>query len=95
MTMLSSTSPLIKRAMSGKHNKVKIEGDDLLRLIAWVDSNCVYRGDKEVREIPDSGASVAARFPVAPKTRTAPIIKRLNPVNDTLPPALPKEGVPK
>ena len=85
MTMLSSTSPLIKRAMSGKHNKVKIAGDDLLRLIAWVDSNCVYRGDEEVREIPDATPKVAARFPVAPKTRTAPRIKRLNPVNDTLP----------
>jgi hypothetical protein len=85
MTMLSSTSPLIKRAMSGKHNKVKIEGDDLLRLIAWVDSNCVYRGDEEVRQIPDSGESVARRFPVAPKTRTAPRIKRLSPVNDPLP----------
>jgi len=85
MTMLSSTSRLIALAMSGKHNKVKIEGDDLLRLIAWVDSNCVYRGDEEVRQIPDSGESVARRFPVAPKTRTAPIINRLSPINDPEP----------
>ena len=93
MTMLSSTSPLIKRAMSGKHNKVKIEGDDLLRLIAWVDCNCVYRGDEEVRQIPDAGESVARRFPVAPKTCTAPIIKRLNPVNDNIPTIPSKKGV--
>ena len=85
MTMLSSISPLIKRAMSGKHNKVKIEGTDLLRLIAWVDSNCVYRGDEEVRQIPDSGENIARRFPVPPKTRTAPRIERLNPVNDPQP----------
>jgi len=93
MTMLSSISPLIKRAMSGKHNKVKIEGDDLLRLIAWVDSNCVYRGDEEVREIPDATPNVAARFPVAPKTRTAPIIKRLSPVNDNIPTGPSKKDV--
>ncbi|MBT3199229.1 MAG: hypothetical protein HN350_04875 [Phycisphaerales bacterium] len=85
MTMLSSTSPLIKRAMSGKHHKVKIEGDDLLRLIAWVDANCVYRGDEEVRHIPDSGENVTKRFAVAPKTKTAPIIERLHPINDPKP----------
>jgi hypothetical protein len=85
MTMLSSTSPLIRRAMSGKHHKVKIEGVDLRRLIAWVDSNCVYRGDKEVREIPDVESSRTRRFPVPMKIRTAPIIKRLSPVSDSLP----------
>jgi len=85
MTMLSYTSPLIKRAMSGKHNKVKITGVDLLKLIAWVDCNCVYRGDEEVRCIPDPGPSVARRFAVPPKTRTAPRIKRLNPVTDPSP----------
>jgi formylglycine-generating enzyme required for sulfatase activity len=82
MTMLSSTSPLIARAMSGKHNKVKIEGNDLRRLIAWVDCNCVYRGDKEVREIPDPDPKRASRFPVPVKTRTAPRIQRLQPVTD-------------
>jgi hypothetical protein len=71
--------------MSGKHHKVKIEGDDLLRLIAWVDSNCVYRGDEEVRQIPDATAGVAKRFSVAPKTCTAPIINRLSPVTDPEP----------
>jgi len=95
MTMLSSTSPLIERAMSGKHHKVKIEGDDLRRLIAWVDSNCVYRGDEEVREIPDADAGVAKRFAVAPKTCTAPIINRLSPVTDPKPVKQTKEDAPK
>ncbi|MHC4200712.1 MAG: HzsA-related protein [Planctomycetota bacterium] len=85
MTMLSSTSRLIKIAMSGKHNKVKIEGEDLLRLIAWVDLNCVYRGDEEVRMIPDPDAAIASRFAVPPKIRTAPRIRRLHPVSDPLP----------
>ena len=85
MSMLSSTSPLIARAMSGKHNKVKITGVDLQKLIAWVDSNCVYRGDEEVRQIPDPTPAVAARFPVPVKVRTAPRVKRLQPVNDPPP----------
>ena len=81
MTMLSSTSRLIELATSGKHNKVKIEGEDLQRLIAWVDCNCVYRGDEEVRQIPDPPSQ---GFPVPVKTCTAPVIDRLQPVTDNL-----------
>ena len=79
MTMLSSTSPLIERAMSGKHHGVKIEGEDLLKLIAWVDCNCVYRGDEEVRKIPDPRDS---RWPVPARIASAPVIDRLKPVTD-------------
>ncbi len=82
MTMLSSTSRLIELATSGKHNKVKIEGEDLQRLMAWVDCNCVYRGDEEVRQIPDPPPQIANGFPVPVKTRTAPKIDRLQPVTD-------------
>ena len=82
MSMLSSTSRLIDLVTSGKHHDVKIEGEDLQRLIAWVDCNCVYRGDEEVRQIPDPPPEIANRFPVAVKTRTAPEIDRLQPVTD-------------
>lgn len=85
MTMLSSTSPLIAMAMSGEHHKVKIEGDDLLKLIAWVDCNCVYRGDEEVRMLPDPEPQIADRFPVPVKIKTAPVINRLDPVSDPKP----------
>ena len=84
MTMLSSTSRLIDLATSGKHHQVKVEGEDLLRLIAWVDCNCVYRGDEEVRQIPNPPPEVANRFPVPVKTRTAPLIDRLQPITDVL-----------
>ena len=84
MTMLSSTSRLIELATGGKHNGVKVEGEDLLRLIAWVDCNCVYRGDEEVRQIPDPPPAVASRFPVPVKTCTAPRISRLQPVTDVI-----------
>jgi hypothetical protein len=84
LTMLSSTSRLIDLVTSGKHHQVKVEGEDLLRLIAWVDCNCVYRGDEEVRQIPDPPPEIASRFPVPVKTRTAPEIDRLQPVSDNL-----------
>jgi hypothetical protein len=85
MTMLSSTSRLIELATSGKHHDVKIDGEDLLRLIAWVDCNCVYRGDEEVRQIPDPPPQVASQFPVPVRMRTAPRIDRLQPVTDPRP----------
>jgi hypothetical protein len=47
-----------------------------------VDCNCVYRGDEEVRQIPDPEVR---DFPVLPRIRTAPVIDRLRPVNDALP----------
>jgi hypothetical protein len=78
LSMLSYASPLIDLVTKGKHNGVKIEGEDLLRLIAWVDCNCVYRGEEEVRQIPDPPGGRC-------KTRTAPVIDRLQPVTD--PPA--------
>jgi len=85
MTMLSSTSRLIELATSGKHHGVKVDGEDLQRLIAWVDCNCVYRGDEDVRQIPDPPQEIASRFPVPVKTRTAPEIARLLPVTDPRP----------
>jgi hypothetical protein len=91
MTSLSYTSPLIQLATSGKHNKVKIEGEDLQRLIAWVDCNCVYRGDEEVRQIPDPDPSQFPNWTVLPKTCTAPLIDRLQAVTD---PPLPRNAKP-
>lgn len=88
MTMLSSTSPLIERVMSGEHHKVKIKGDDLLRLIAWVDCNCVYRGDEEVRAIPDP--EDLGKYPVPVLLRSAPCIDRLQSVTD--PPVAPEKS---
>lgn len=84
-SMLSSTSPLIKMAMSGAHYNVKVEGEDLQKLIAWVDCNCVYRGEEEVRQIPDPVDPKARPLPVPFRTRTAPVIERLHPVTDAIP----------
>jgi hypothetical protein len=54
-----------------------VEGEDLLRLMAWVDANCVYRGMEEVRKLPETGRGHL--------TRSAPDVARLDPVTD--PPA--------
>jgi hypothetical protein len=95
LTMLSYTSPLIKMVMSGEHYGVKVEGDDLRRLIAWVDTNCVYRGDKEVRMIDDPPASVANRYPVRPSIKSAPVIDRLQAINDHITELLAPGSAPK
>ncbi len=85
MTMLSYTSPLIKMVMTGSHKGVKIEGNDLRRLIAWIDTNCVYRGDKEIRQLPDPTEKTRNfnRFAIKPRVKTAPIIDRTQPINPT------------
>jgi hypothetical protein len=93
-TMLSSTSPLIKMLLTGehppskdpsvKHKKIKVDPADLRRMIAWVDANCVYRGDEEIREIPDPPEASVKRFAVRPRIKTAPVIDRLQPVTDKL-----------
>jgi hypothetical protein len=73
---LSYTSRLIDLAMSGKHYKVNVTGDDLQRLIAWVDLNCPYRGDEEVRAVPDPDFPGIDLLPVRPRIRTAPVVER-------------------
>ena len=82
MSVLSYTSPLIKRVREETHHDVKIESEDLRRLMAWVDSNCVYRGDKEIRMIDDYPNG--ANLPVPARIKNAPRIDRLQPINDDL-----------
>jgi hypothetical protein len=84
MTMLSYTSPLVNMVREGSHHDVKIEGEDLRRLMAWVDANCVYRGDEEVRMIPDPTGPQFERFVVKPTIQSAPVIDRLQPVTDEM-----------
>jgi hypothetical protein len=76
MQYLSYTSKLIEIAMSGRHNGVKVDPLSLRRLIAWVDTNCPYRGEEEIRAIPDPNFPGIERLPVRPRVKTAPIIAR-------------------
>ncbi|HOX37396.1 MAG TPA: hypothetical protein PL033_05335 [Candidatus Brocadiia bacterium] len=76
MKYLSSDSMLIRNASSGKHNGVKVGGEELMRLIAWVDANCPYRGEEDIRAIPDPQFAGIEWLPVRPLCKSAPEIPR-------------------
>ncbi|MHC4644509.1 MAG: HzsA-related protein [Planctomycetota bacterium] len=76
LTTLSYTSRLIDIAMNGRHNGVKVDPLSLRRLIAWVDTNCTYRGDQDVKAIPDPNFPGIDQLPVRPRCRTAPVVLR-------------------
>ena len=78
MTHLSYTSKLIHNAMSGKHNKVKVDAVSLRRLIAWVDANGPFLGDEEIRRIPDPPFKTLEAINVRPRLASAPDIDRFN-----------------
>ena len=81
MTRLSYRSRLIDIAGSGKHNDVRVDPVSLRRLIAWVDAMCPYRGDEEVRQIPDPEFQGVDWLAVRPRIQTAPRINRPGPVD--------------
>jgi hypothetical protein len=76
MRHLSYTSPLVERCSSGKHHDVKLDPVSLQQVIGWVDANCPYRGEEEVRAIADPRFPGIESLPVRPRTRTAPDVPR-------------------
>jgi len=76
MQHLSYTSKLVDMCMSGKHYDVKVDPVSLRQVIGWVDANCPYRGNQEVRAIPDPNFAGIDSLPIRPRTETAPIIPR-------------------
>jgi hypothetical protein len=76
MKHLSYASRLIDLAMSGKHYDVKVDSVGLQKLIAWVDANCPYRGDEDVRAIPDPAFPGVEKLPIPPLVKSAPVIVR-------------------
>ena len=75
-TYLALRSPLREIAASGKHHGVKMTGDDLRLLTAWLDANCTYRSDEDVRELADPDFPGIESLPIRPRTKTAPRIPR-------------------
>ncbi|MFP4057823.1 MAG: hypothetical protein ACLF0G_13235 [Candidatus Brocadiia bacterium] len=61
MRHLSCQSTLIHHASSGEHHGVRVDPRSLRQLIAWVDTNCPYRGEDEVRALPDPRCAEAPR----------------------------------
>ena len=81
MRALSYKSRLIDLASSGRHHQVKVDSVSLLRLILWVDTMCPYRGEEEIREIPDPDFQGVEWLAVRPRIRTAPNVLRPGPLN--------------
>lgn len=79
LTKLSYKSRLVERMASGTHHDVKVTGDDLLRVILWVDAMCPYYGSEELRNMPDPEFPGADWLPVRPRIQTAPVIPRPGP----------------
>jgi len=76
MRYLSYRSRLIELAASGKHYDVQADPTSLRRLIAWVDANCPYAGDEEMRAMDDPQFEGIERLPIRPRMKTAPRIDR-------------------
>jgi hypothetical protein len=81
MTYLSYKSPLVDLCSSGKHYGVKVDEVSLQRLIAWIDAMCPYRGDEEIRAIPDPEFQGVDWIAIRPRIQTAPRIVRPGPVD--------------
>ncbi len=81
MTQLSYKSELVEIASSGEHYGVKVDEVSRRKLIAWIDAMCPYRGDEEVRQIPDPVFQGIDWLAVRPRIETAPVIVRPGPVD--------------
>ncbi len=73
---LSARSPLIELALRGEHHGVKLEAEELLRLIAWVDANCPFLGEEEIRVLPDPVFDGIETLPIRPRLQSAPVVER-------------------
>ncbi|MDR1291544.1 MAG: hypothetical protein LBK06_10120 [Planctomycetaceae bacterium] len=81
MTKLSYKSRLIDRLSSGKHNGVKVTGEELLRVILWVDAMGPYYGAEELRQFEDPIFQGKDWISQKPRIATAPIVPRPGPFN--------------
>ena len=74
--------------LKGHHfvaNGVQMPPGDLRLLTAWTDLMCPYRGDEEIRAIPDPTLSEIEKLPIRPRVKTAPFIDRFNIQQDVVP----------
>jgi hypothetical protein len=76
MRYLSVRSRLIELAGSGEHYEAKVDPTSLRRLIAWVDANCPYLGEEELRAMDDPEFPGIDQLPIRPRVKTAPLIDR-------------------
>ncbi|MDR0390667.1 MAG: hypothetical protein LBH59_02080, partial [Planctomycetaceae bacterium] len=95
MTKLSYKSRLIDRMSSGKHHGVKVAGEDLLRVILWVDAMGPYYGAEELRKFEDPLFQGKDWISQKPRVATAPIVPRPGPFNAMHPELDPAYDTPE
>lgn len=76
MQYLSYTSRLVELAASGAHYDVRVGGEDLRRLMAWVDMSAPFMGEEELRALGDPDFPGIETLPIRPRVATAPVIER-------------------
>lgn len=59
-----------------------MDDTSLLRIIAWVDAMTPYRGEEEIREIPDPEFQGVDWLAIRPRVQTAVKVIRPGPVDD-------------
>jgi hypothetical protein len=79
MTKLSYKSRLVEIMSSGKHYGVKVDPDNLLRVIHWVDAMGPYYGTEELQKMEDPRFQGKAWLSQQPRVKTAPIVPRPGP----------------
>jgi hypothetical protein len=61
---------------SGKHHDVKVDAENLHRVMTWVDATGPFCGEEEVRQIGDPDFAGIELLPIRPKVKTAPVVAR-------------------
>jgi len=78
MSVFSYKSKLLDHATSGKHHDIKIDAASRRRLTAWIDTNCPYLGEEEIRAMDDPQFEFMETLKLKPRVKTAPEINRFN-----------------
>jgi len=79
MTRLSYRSRLVERMSSGKHHGVRVDPENLLRVILWVDAMGPYYGTEELRRMEDPVFQGKGWLSQPPRVQSAPIVQRPGP----------------
>ena len=84
--MLKARKHFIRVSVEVAHERTRVlvdlaafgvlDAESLHRLIAWVDANCPFMGDEEVRALGDPNFPGIERLPIRPRVSTAPVVER-------------------
>lgn len=79
MTRMSYKSRLVDLMADGKHHGVKVDPENLLRVILWVDAMGPYYGTEELLQMEDPVFQGVEWLSQKPRVKTAPIVPRPGP----------------